>query len=401
MLSRITNIGKIVTWSPSEKKLVSLENQEILIEDGLIAEIGEKVGSAEVEFDAECALITPGFVDSHTHPIFFGNRGSEFGMRVAGKSYEDIAKAGGGIISSINGVRNATEDELYGFCKNHIDYFLDHGTTTIEAKSGYGLTLEDELKSLRVIRRLNENSELDIVPTFMGAHDFPVEFKRDPDLYIDIICDEMIPAVTSEKLAEYCDVFCENGYFTTDQSLRILETAKKFGLKPRLHADEFKDSGAASLAAKVDAVSADHLMAVSDSGINALAKSGVIATLLPGTTFFLGKNTYADGRKMIDVGCDVAIATDFNPGSCTLQSMPMVISLATLYCGLSMEEAFVGATFNGAKSINRENEIGAIQTGYKADMLFWDIESIDEIPYWLGSDRLLSVMKNGELIEED
>jgi len=401
MLSLITNIGKIVTWSPNEGKLVSLENQEILIEDGIIKEIGVNISGAEVDFDAEGALITPGFVDSHTHPIFIGNRGNEFGMRVAGKSYEDIAKAGGGIVSSINGVRNATEDELYEFCRNHINFFLDHGTTTIEAKSGYGLTLEDEIKSLRVIKRLNENSDLDLVPTFMGAHDFPKEFKGSRDSYIDLICNEMIPAVAEENLAEYCDVFCENGYFSTAQSLRILETAKQYGLIPRLHADEFEDSGAASLAAKVGAVSADHLMAVSDYGINQLAKRGVIATLLPGTTFFLGKNTYANGRKMIDAGCRVAIATDFNPGSCTLQSMPLVISLATLYCGLSMEEAFLSATYNGAKSINRENQIGAIQNGYKADLLFWDIESIHEIPYWLGSDRILSVMKNGELIEED
>ena len=401
MLSRIINIGKIVSWSPNGGKLISLENQEILIEDGIIIEIGTNVSDAEVEFDAKGALITPGFVDSHTHPIFFGNRGSEFGMRVAGKTYEEIAKAGGGIISSINGVRNANENELFDFCEDHINYFLDHGTTTIEAKSGYGLTLEDELKSLRVIKRLNEKTDLDLVPTFMGAHDFPKEFKGSHNSYIDLVCNEMIPVVAEEKLAEYCDVFCENGYFTTAQSLRILETAKQHGLIPRLHADEFEDSGAASLAAKVGAVSADHLMAVSDSGIKEMARSGVIATLLPGTTFFLGKNTYADGRKMIDAGCDVAIATDFNPGSCTLQSMPMVISLATLYCGLSMEEAFIGATFNGAKSINRENEIGAIQTGYKADLIFWDIESIHEIPYWLGSDRILSVMKNGELIHED
>ena len=401
MLSRITNIGKIVTWSPNEGKLISLENQEILIEDGIIKEIGESVSGARVEFDADGALITPGFIDSHTHPIFFGNRGNEFGLRVAGKSYEDISKAGGGIISSINGVRNASEDELYEFCQNHINFFLDHGTTTIEAKSGYGLTLEDELKSLRVIKRLNENSDLDLVATFMGAHDFPKEFKRNGDSYVDLICDEMIPVVAAEKLAEYCDVFCEKGYFSTTQSLRILETAKQYGLIPRLHADEFEDSDAASLAAKVGAVSADHLMAVSNTGINDMAKSGVIATLLPGTTFFLGKNTYANGRQMIDMGCDVAIATDFNPGSCTLQSMPMIIFLSTLYCGLSMEEAFVSATYNGAKSINRENQIGAIQIGYKADLLFWDIESIDEIPYWLGSDRILSVMKNGELIQED
>jgi imidazolonepropionase len=401
MRSRITNIGKIVTWSPREGRLIIILNQEILIEDGHIIEIAETVSDVEVEIDADGALITPGFVDSHTHPIFYGNRSYEFGMRVSGKSYEDIASSGGGIISSINGVRNSSEDELFEYCLNHINFFLDHGTTTIEAKSGYGLTLKDELKSLRVIKRLNDASPLELIPTFMGGHDFPKEFKGKRDSYIDLICNEMIPAVAEEKLAEYCDVFCENGYFTVEQSLRILETAKQYKLIPRLHADEFEDSGAASLAGKITAISADHLMAVSEAGIKDLAKNGVIATLLPGTTFFLGKNTYANGRKMIEHGCDVAIATDFNPGSCTLQSMPMVISLATLYCGLSMDEAFVAATYNGAKSINRENKIGAIQNGYQADFLFWDIDSINEIPYWMGSDRILSVMKKGELIEEN
>jgi imidazolonepropionase len=401
MRSRITNIGKIVTWSPREGRLIIILNQEILIEDGHIIEIAETVSDVEVEIDADGALITPGFVDSHTHPIFYGNRSYEFGIRVSGKSYEDIASSGGGIISSINGVRNSSEDELFEYCLSHINFFLNHGTTTIEAKSGYGLTLKDELKSLRVIKRLNDASPLELIPTFMGAHDFPKEFKGKRDSYIDLICNEMIPAVAEEKLAEYCDVFCENGYFTVEQSLRILETAKQYKLIPRLHADEFEDSGAASLAGKITAISADHLMAVSEAGIKDLAKNGVIATLLPGTTFFLGKNTYANGRKMIEHGCDVAIATDFNPGSCTLQSMPMVISLATLYCGLSMDEAFVAATYNGAKSINRENKIGAIQNGYQADFLFWDIDSINEIPYWMGSDRILSVMKKGELIEED
>jgi len=399
MKTKITNISSIVTWSPEEDELLTLPNVEIIVQDSTIVQISKTVGEAEEEIDADGALITPGFIDSHTHPIFSGNRANEFGMRVSGKSYEEIAERGGGIISSINGVRNASEDQLFEECLERVNFFLVHGTTTIEAKSGYGLTVEDELKSLRVIKRLNELSPLDIIPTFMGAHAFPPEFKNDHQGYVRIICEEMIPVIAEETLAEFCDVFCENGYFTLDDSRNILETAKKYGLKPRLHADEFSDSGAANLSAEVGAISADHLMAVSDEGIQKMAESGVIATLLPGTTLFLGKNKYAPGRKIIDSGCDVALATDFNPGSCTIQSMPQIISLANLYCGLSTDEAFKGATWNGAKAINRGKKLGAIAEGYQADMLFWELGSIEEIPYWMDSNRILNVMKAGELLE--
>ena len=399
MKTKITNISTIYTWSPAEGKLVILSDVEILVEDSTIIQISKTVGGAEEEIDADGALITPGFVDSHTHPIFSGNRANEFGMRVSGKSYEEIASMGGGIISSINGVRNVSEGQLLEECLERINFFLVHGTTTIEAKSGYGLTIEDELKSLRVIKRLNESSPLDIIPTFMGAHAFPPEFKNDHQGYVRLICEEMIPVVAEENLAEFCDVFCENGYFTLDDSRKILETAKEYGLTPRLHADEFVDSGAAGLSAEVGAISADHLMAVSDEGIQKMAEGGVIATLLPGTTLFLGKNKYAPGRKIIDSGCDVALATDYNPGSCTIQSMPQIISLANLYCGLSIDEAFKGATWNGAKAINREKKIRAILEGFQADMLFWELGTIEEIPYWMGSDRILNVMKKGKLLE--
>jgi len=399
MKTKITNIGSIVSCSPEEDKLFTLQNVEILVEDSTIIQISIAVGEAEEEIDADGALITPGFVDSHTHPIFSGNRATEFGMRVSGKSYEEIALKGGGIISSINAVRNASEDQLFEECLERVNFFLVHGTTTIEAKSGYGLTVKDEIKSLRVIKRLNEASPLDIIPTFMGAHAFPPEFNNDQSGYVRLICEDMIPKVAEENLAEFCDVFCENGYFTLDDSLKILETAKDHSITPRLHADEFSDSGAAGLAAEVGAVSADHLMAVSDEGIQKMAEAGVIATLLPGTTLFLGKTIYAPGRKMIDSGCDVAIATDFNPGSCTIQSMPHIISLANLYCGLSIEEAFKGATWSGAKAIKREKQLGVVGEGYQADMLFWELSSIEEIPYWMGSDRILNVMKAGKLLE--
>ena len=399
MRTKIINIATVSTWSSEKNKLVNYQDVEILIEDTTIIQIDSTVGDAEVEIDADGALITPGFVDSHTHPVFSGNRAGEFGMRVAGKSYEKIASSGGGIISSIKGIRDASEDQLFEECLERVNFFLAYGTTTIEAKSGYGLTTDDEIKSLRVIKRLNEKSQLDIVPTFMGAHAIPPEFKDNPSRYVALICEEMIPAVAEEKLAEYCDVFCEEGYFSVIDCRKILETAMKYDLKPRLHADEFTDSGAAELAAEVGAVSADHLMAVSDVGIKAMAEKGVIATLLPGTTLFLGKNKYAPGRKMIDSGCELALATDFNPGSCTLQSMPLIISLANLYCGLTIEEAFKAATWNGARVLNREKELGAVCEGYKADLLFWDMGAIDELPYWMGSDRILNVMKKGKLLE--
>ena len=399
MKTKIIHIGAVTTWSSDENQLQTIRDVEIMVKDDKISDIGKQVSGADEEIDADGALITPGFVDSHTHPIFSGNRSGEFDMRVAGKSYEEIASAGGGIISSIKGVRDASEDQLFEECLERVNFFLSHGTTTIEAKSGYGLTTEDELKSLRVIKRLNEVSKLDIIPTFMGAHAFPPEYEDNHDGYVDLICSEMIPAVAEGKLAEYCDVFCEKGYFSVIDCRKILETAMKYDLKPRLHADEFTDSGAAELAADVGAVSADHLMAVSDVGIKAMAEKGVIATLLPGTTLFLGKNKYAPGRKMIDSGCELALATDFNPGSCTLQSMPLIISLSNLYCGLTIEEAFKGATWNGAQALNREKELGAVCEGYKADLLFWEMGSIDELPYWMGSDRILNVMKKGKLLE--
>ena len=398
MKIKITNIGSIATWSPIQHQLNVIKDVEIMVEDDTVVEIGSKVIGADQEINAEGALLTPGFVDSHTHPIFSGNRAEEFSMRVQGKSYEEIAKSGGGILSSIKNVRNTNEDILFNESLDRVNFFLRHGTTTIEAKSGYGLTSEDEIKSLRVIKHLNEISKLDIIPTFMGAHAFPPEYVDDHDKYIDLICNDMLPKISKENLAEYCDVFCENGYFSIEHTRKILETAKIHGMKPRVHADEFENSGAATLAADLGAVSADHLMAVSDGGIKEMAEKGVIATLLPGTTFFLGKSNYADGRKMIDMGCNVALATDYNPGSCTVQSMPFIISLACLYCGLSIEEAFVAATWNGARALNRENTLGIISEGYQADILFWDLNTINEMPYWMGSDRILHIMKKGEFL---
>ena len=271
---------------------------------------------------------------------------------------------------------------------------------SIEAKSGYGLTLEDEIKSLKIIKKMNEKSDLDIIPTFMGAHAFPPEFSDNKDAYVDIICNEMIPQVAEQNLAEFCDVFCEEGYFSIQQTKKIFESALEFNLKLKIHADEFVDNGAASLAVDMGAISADHLMVTGDKGKNDLANSNTIATLLPGTTFFLGKTKYASGRELIDKGCNIAIATDFNAGSCTLQSMPDIMFLSMLYCGLDLQEAFKGSTYNGSRAIDKKSEKGLIQEGYDADILFWDISSIDEIPYWFGgsSSRISKIMKNGKML---
>ena len=396
MSIRINNIHKIVTWNPDTENFDELSNVEILISNGVITEIGTAVSNGDTNIDAQNCLITPGFIDSHTHPVFIGNRANEFSMRAAGKSYKEIAAAGGGILSSIQGVRYASEDELFQSSLKNIQTFITHGTTTLEAKSGYGLTIEDEIKSLRVIKRLNKESPIEIISTFLGAHAFPPEFTDDHQRYVDLICNEMIPDISDENLAEFCDVFCEEGYFTVEQSRQILKTAKNHGLAPRLHADEFVDSGAAELAGEVSAVSADHLMAVSDAGIRSLADNNVIATLLPGTTLFLGKYSYANGRTLIDAGVEVALATDFNPGSSTLNSLPWVMSLTVLYCGLTPEEALKGVTWNAAKSLNRENSMGRIAANYQADLIFWDVNELEEISYWLGSDKIIKVLKKGK-----
>jgi len=336
-------------------------------------------------------------MDSHTHLIFASNRANDFLSRVSGKSYIEIAESGGGIKSSIKSLRNTPKDELLNRCLKDINNIIKAGTTTIEAKSGYGLTLEDEIKSLEVMKDLNQETNIDIVPTFMGAHDFPKEVS-DKDDYVNLICNEMIPKVASRKLAEFCDIFCEKGYFSHEQTKKICDSAKINNLQVKLHVDEFEDFNGAYLAGELKAVSADHLMKSNSKGLRHMAKNGVVATILPGTTLFLGLNTYADGRKIIDAGCDIALASDYNPGSCTIYSIPIIMALSCLYCGLSVEEAFKGVTYNAAKAINRQNSIGIVRENYFADLLFWDINSIAEIPYWFNSDKLSMVMKKGKLV---
>ena len=288
MITKIKNIKNIATWSVEKNLIDFFPKKEIQICDGRILKIDACISEFDIEIDAQNLFITPGFIDSHTHPIYMGNRSHEFSLRSQGMGYEDIISNGGGIVSSIDALRKVDEDELFYHCSQRIENFLRYGTTTIEAKSGYGLSFDDEVKSLKVIKRINESSNIDLIPTFLGAHDFPKEYN-DRDEYVNLICNKMIPFISANNLAKYCDVFCEDGYFTIEQTRKIINCAKKYGIKGRLHADELKYSSAAELAAELGVVSADHLMKASDEGIKKLAKNNIIATILPGTTLFLGK----------------------------------------------------------------------------------------------------------------
>lgn len=390
----LKNIGCLVTANADG--VASFENTSILIENGKIAAIGDR--QSENAIDCGGKMVTCGFVDSHTHPVFLDNRDEEYAMRLAGVTYEKIAEKGGGIVSSVEGVRNASEDELIDKVSQRMDRFIAGGTTTIEAKSGYGLDTESELKSLSVINKVHKSHAIDLIPTFMGGHAFPQEYSDDHDGYVNLICNEMIPAVAAQGIAVFNDVFCEEGYFTVAESKRILETGKKYGLKPRLHADEFVDSGASELAGEVGAISADHLMAVSADGINALVENNVIATLLPGTTFFLGKSTYAPARELINSGITLSLATDFNPGSCYIQSMPFIMTLACMHLGMTVEESFQAATYHGAKALELEEKIGSIEVGKSADLIIWGISSLLDIPYYVSNHPIRYVMKNGEIV---
>ena len=392
---KLTNISQLVSYQSVSDTIQTMSNIEILIEGETIQEIGPTVDNADEIIDCSGRLVTPGFVDPHTHPVFYKGREEEYTMRLAGASYQEIAENGGGILSSIKDVRNASENELVERVKKRMTRFIKLGTTTVEAKSGYGLDTDSELKSLRVLDRVNRDHPIDIIPTFLGAHAFPPEFSNDPDGYVDLLCDEMIPAVGEQGIAQYCDVFCEKRYFSVEQSRRILETGKTYGLIPRLHADEFEDSGAAELAAEVGAVSADHLMAVSSAGISALKNGAVTATLLPGTTFFLGKQSYAPAEKLTEAGISIALATDFNPGSSHLQSIPFMISLACSYLKLSVEEAFRAATWQSAITLNVHHKVGSLEVGKNADLVIWDLERLIEIPYFTSDVPIYKVIKSG------
>jgi imidazolonepropionase len=375
----------------------------ILVEDGLVAAIGAEAALAAAVQDTprvECAggIITPGFVDSHTHAVFGTWRAAEYALRSRGVPYMEIARRGGGINASVRDLRSRTEDELFALSLDRLGSFPRQGTTTVEIKSGYGLDTESELKQLRVIRRLQRDMPLQLVPTFLGAHEFPAEYRERREDYVDLLVQEMIPAVAAERLAVFCDVFMEPGVFTAAQARRVLEAAVEHGLVPKLHADELENSGAAELAASLGAASADHLGAISAAGIAALAASDTVATLLPATLLFLGKTRYAPARQLLDAGVTVALATDFNPGSSPTPSMPLVLTLACSLMGMDPLEAIVAATAGGARALRLEDGTGTIRVGAPADLVVWDISDHRELPYRFGSPPLRGVWKRGERV---
>ena len=347
--------------------------------------------------DARGGTVTPGFVDSHTHLIFGGSRHDEFERRLRGQSYLEITAAGGGIRSSVRHTRQAPEDELVEQGRGRLDLILRHGTTTAECKSGYGLATEHELKQLRALRRASEGHPVDTVSTFLGAHEFPPEFDDDHEGYVRLLEEEMIPAVAESGLAEFADVFCERGVYTPEQARRVLVAAAERGLRPRLHADEFAPSGAAELAAELGALSADHLSAISEEGVRALADSPTLGTVLPGTTFSC-RIPGARARHLVDAGVALVIATDLNPGSCAVESMGVIIGLACLHLGLLPSEAFVAATINAAYSLDRADRLGSLEPGKQADLLILAVPDHRCVPYRFGTNHVATVIKRGEVV---
>jgi imidazolonepropionase len=411
----IKNAAQVITVSGSNaqprtgksmSELNVIHQGGIVIEDDRIVFVGSDV-EAQVYVDgrggacnlihAEGKTVTPGLVDPHTHLVFAGSREQELEMRLNGASYIEILESGGGILYSTMQTRAATEEQLFAESKKRLDSFLKHGVTTLEAKSGYGLTVEDELKQLRVARALNESHPIDLISTFMGAHAVPLEYKADPEQYIRIVIEEMIPKVSEEKLAVFCDVFCEKGVYTVEQSERILEAGKKWGLIPKVHADEIVSFGGAELAARIGAISADHLLKVSDQGIEMMAKAGVIAVLLPGTAFFLMEKS-ANARAMIEAGVAVALSTDRNPGSSPTESLPLIMNLACLNMRMTPAEVITACTINAAYAIGRADSVGSIEVGKKADIVLFNAPNYVFLQYNFGVNLVDTVLKNGKVV---
>lgn len=411
----IRNASQLVTLSGSSdapltgkkmEQLQIIEDGSVWLEDGIIQFVGkddevaqiykDRLNEAEI-IDAAGKLVTPGLVDPHTHLVFAGSRENEFSMRLEGATYMEIMNNGGGIYATTNATREATHQTLFEESKKRLDQFLLHGVTTVEAKSGYGLSLEHEIKQLEAARYLHEKHPVDIVRTFMGAHAIPSEFSDNSEEFVDYVIRDMIPEVARRKLAEFNDVFCERGVFTPDQSKRILEAGLQHGLLPKIHADEIEPYKGAELAAEIGAVSADHLLKASDKGIAALAEKGVIAVLLPGTAFFLMAES-ANGRKMIDAGVPVALSTDCNPGSSPTVSMPIIMNLGCLKMGMTPAEVLTAATINAAHAINRGKEIGSIEKGKKADITIFDVPNYLVLQYRYGMNHVHTVIKDGEVV---
>jgi imidazolonepropionase len=409
----IKNASQVVTCSGFGAKrgkemsqLHIITDGAVLIQDGIIKAVGktEEVlslpGFDESQYavtDASGKAVLPGFTDSHTHFVFGGYRAEEFSQRLRGDSYMDIMKRGGGILSTVSATREASKEELIEAGLKRLDSMLSYGVTTVEGKSGYGLDMDTEIKQLEVMTELNRLHPIDIVRTFLGAHAVPPAYKGRKDEFIRYMTDEVMPRAVEKGLAEFCDIFCEENVFSVSQSRKLLTKAKQMGLKLKLHADEMVSLGGAELAAELGAVSADHLLQASDEGIRRMADAGVVATLLPGTAFSL-KEPYARGRYMIDQGCAVALATDFNPGSCFTESVPLIFALATLYMNITPEEAVTAFTLNAAAAVDRADTIGSLDPGKIGDVIILEFPSYHYIPYHLGANTVEKVIKRGKLI---
>lgn len=403
MPTLFVNASQIVTCAgPARaRRGAEMRDMQVLSDGAVVVDAGKVIATGPQadlarqypnasQIDCARGVLTPGLVDSHTHGIFGKPRHAEQELRASGVGYMEIAKQGGGIHGSVRDLRSRSEDELFHLALGRIRRLAAHGTTTLELKSGYGLSLEDELKSLRVIRRLAAASPLRIIATFLGAHEIPLEFRAAPrtrDEYVALIVNEMIPRVAAESLATFADIFCEPGVYTVAESRHILTAARGAGLGIKLHADELEPGGGAELAAELGATSADHLAAVSDGGIKALAGAGTVATLLPGTMMFLGRTKQAPARAFIDAGAAVALATDFNPGTSPTVNFPLMLTLAVSQLHLSVAEAVTAATVNGAAALGLAHETGQIAPGMSADLALFDIGDIRELPYWYGDHR--------------
>lgn len=405
----IKNIGCLQTPTGSYSHKGSKQGQNkklfdaaIAVEDGIIREITSSgklpQGSFDEVFDAEGRLATPGLVDGHTHLVFGGYRQNEIPMKLAGAGYLDILRAGGGILDTVRKTRQATFEELYDKSAAFLDEALSLGVTTCEIKSGYGLDMENELKMLEVIKALGEKHPVDVVPTFMGAHAIPPEYEGKGDEYIDMMCNEVIPEVRKRNLAEFCDVFCEDSVFDAAQSRKYLEAARAQGFELKIHADEIEDIGGSKLAGEMEAVSAEHLIAAGEEGMEAMAAGGTSAMLLPATSFYLGK-TYAPARTMIEKGIPVCIASDFNPGSCPSLNLQLAINLGYLRYKMTPEEILTAVTINPACAIGRGDTAGTLEEGKQADIVIWDAPDMEMLCYRFGSNMVKTVIKKGEIIK--
>jgi len=407
----IENASELLTIrGGTEKPLLGKSMRDLdIIRDGSVAirngrviavgkteKIKEKFESSEI-MDASEKVVMPGFVDPHTHLVFAGSREDEFEMRIEGASYMEILRRGGGILKTVRETRRASKEELLESCRKTLDVMLEHGTTTVEAKSGYGLTTKDELKCLEVMKLANEEHPIEIVQTFLGAHAIPTEYRNSADRYVDLVTEEMIPKVATRKLAEFCDVFCEKGVFDIEQSRRILLKGKEYGLMPKLHADEMTKLGGAELAAEMQAVSAEHMLFSSDDGLRAMAEQGVVAVLLPGAAFTLMMERYADARRMVELGVPVALGTDYNP-SCWVESQQTIISLVCRQMRMTPAEAIVAATINAAHAVNRSHDVGSLELGKRADIIVLNVPNHRFLGYRFGANLVDKVIKDGRLV---